>query len=230
MPQEFLRDVLRTGDADGPSAALVGPAAVDRDSCDRAHSVSLQSMVERGGSSVGRFSAAGLHWTVTPSPPPPPSPPAPVSAEDTRARQSWRRTEIAAEQPKVVVAGRCRRADLRTARTSHSPVHRSSVRLERCRRRCAAATAGTAAPKLVRVGGVIREPKKLVHVAPIYPDIARISRMKGGSRWKPSSTPPAEWRASGCSARSRSSRTRPFEPCDSGGIRRPSSMACPFLY
>jgi periplasmic protein TonB len=36
-----------------------------------------------------------------------------------------------------------------------------------------------ATPKLVKVGGVIREPKKLVHVAPIYPEIARLSRVEG---------------------------------------------------
>ena len=34
-------------------------------------------------------------------------------------------------------------------------------------------------PKIVRVGGVIREPRKLVHVAPVYPEIARLSRVQG---------------------------------------------------
>jgi protein TonB len=29
------------------------------------------------------------------------------------------------------------------------------------------------------VGGVIREPRKLVHVAPLYPEIARVSRVEG---------------------------------------------------
>jgi protein TonB len=33
--------------------------------------------------------------------------------------------------------------------------------------------------KPVRVGGVIREPRKLLHVAPLYPDIARQSRIQG---------------------------------------------------
>ena len=35
------------------------------------------------------------------------------------------------------------------------------------------------APKLVRVGGVIREPRKVLHVAPIYPDIARHAGVQG---------------------------------------------------
>lgn len=34
-------------------------------------------------------------------------------------------------------------------------------------------------PKLVRVGGVIKEPKKLAAVAPIYPAIARTARVQG---------------------------------------------------
>jgi protein TonB len=35
------------------------------------------------------------------------------------------------------------------------------------------------APKLVRVGGIIREPRKVVHVAPAYPEFARLSRAQG---------------------------------------------------
>ena len=34
-------------------------------------------------------------------------------------------------------------------------------------------------PKLVRVGGVIREPRKILHVAPIYPEFARQARAQG---------------------------------------------------
>jgi protein TonB len=34
-------------------------------------------------------------------------------------------------------------------------------------------------PKLVRVGGTIREPRKILHVAPIYPEFARQARAEG---------------------------------------------------
>ena len=34
-------------------------------------------------------------------------------------------------------------------------------------------------PKPQRVGGLIREPRKILHVAPLYPDIARQSRVEG---------------------------------------------------
>jgi protein TonB len=36
-----------------------------------------------------------------------------------------------------------------------------------------------AAPAAYRPGGVIREPRKLVDIAPIYPDIARAARVEG---------------------------------------------------
>ena len=31
----------------------------------------------------------------------------------------------------------------------------------------------------MRVGGIIREPRKILHVAPLYPDIARQSHVQG---------------------------------------------------
>jgi protein TonB len=34
-------------------------------------------------------------------------------------------------------------------------------------------------PKLLRIGGNIREPRKILHVAPIYPEIARQARAQG---------------------------------------------------
>ena len=36
-----------------------------------------------------------------------------------------------------------------------------------------------APPAVVRPGGVIREPRKIVHVAPVYPEIARVSKIQG---------------------------------------------------
>lgn len=44
----------------------------------------------------------------------------------------------------------------------------------------ASPTAGTRAPReVVRVGGAIREPRKLRHVSPVYPDIAKQARVQG---------------------------------------------------
>ena len=44
---------------------------------------------------------------------------------------------------------------------------------------CAASAAGAGAARSYRPGGLIREPRKLVHVAPIYPEIARAARVEG---------------------------------------------------
>ena len=122
MPQEFLRDVLRTGDAAAtPAAALVGAATLDRRPCGRRHGVPAQSMVEQVDLPGDRFASGGLHQTVAPSPPPPPitagsgvrrwtPAKAPIVAPD-------RRLARAAE---VVGSRRCRTGRLRTVRTSHS--------------------------------------------------------------------------------------------------------------
>jgi protein TonB len=34
-------------------------------------------------------------------------------------------------------------------------------------------------PKVYRTGGAIREPRKIYHVAPVYPEIARAARVEG---------------------------------------------------
>ncbi len=71
MPQEFLRDVLRTGDATGAQAArLVGVATLNRGPCGCPHGVPVQSVDERGG--VARVASPLPEQsveTVAPSPP-----------------------------------------------------------------------------------------------------------------------------------------------------------------
>jgi periplasmic protein TonB len=177
MPQEFLRDVLRTGDAAGRRQrhwsvlplSIAGHGAIVMALLFSPWATGVELPVV--ASPLEHFIA-----TVAPTPPPPPSPPtnvprrdigAPTTAPDTIAPEADAPTRepvlggipdgpgVASAHPLV--------ADLGTTGTAAVAPPPPPVPV----------------PKIVRVGGVIREPRKLVHVAPVYPEIARLSHVQG---------------------------------------------------
>ena len=176
MPQEFLRDVLRTGDAAGRRQrhwsvlplSIAGHGALVMVLLFSPWATGVELPVV--ASPLEHFIA-----TVAPTPPPPPGPPtnvpprdisAPIQAPDTIAPEADAPTRepvpgsipdgpgVGAAQPLL--------GDLGTTATVVAPP-----------------PPPVTVPKFVRVGGVIREPRKLVHVAPVYPEIARLSRVQG---------------------------------------------------
>jgi protein TonB len=178
MPQEFLRDVLRTGDAAARRQrhwsvlplSIAGHAAVV--------TVVVFSPWVTGVTLPIVASPLPPPYiaTVPPSAPPEPSPPTLATPKDTSAPIKAPEG-FADETPEVAPArdavdgglppgpgvstGPSLLADLNTSGPLPTP------------------PAPPVEPKPVRVGGVIRKPRQLVNVAPLYPDIARISRIEG---------------------------------------------------
>jgi protein TonB len=177
MPQEFLRDVLRTGDAAGRRhrhwsllpLSIAGHAAI-------VLALLLSPLVSGVELPAIASPLADFIPVVAPTPPPPPSPPThlprrnidvPTEAPATIAPEAEAPTRepvpggipdgpgVGPSQPLLTDLGTTGPA---TVAPPPPPVP---------------------VPKMVRVGGVIREPRKLVHVAPVYPEIARLSRVQG---------------------------------------------------
>ena len=182
MPQEFLRDVLRTGDAAARRQrhwsvlplSIAGHAAV-------VTVCRVQPVGDRRGPFplLPRRCRQPYIETVPPSAPPEPSPPtlappkdtsAPIKAPDGHRRRepapppTGSRSRVARPNGPGVEAGPPLLVGLSTPGPLPAP------------------PAPPVEPKPVRVGGVIREPRKLVHVAPLYPDIARHLARRGHRR------------------------------------------------
>ena len=179
MPQEFLRDVLRTGDAAGRRRrhwsvlplSIAGHAAV--------LTVFLFSpWLREADLPVIASPLPDYIKTVAPTPPPPPSPPTAASPVDARKAPIAAPPDITPEQPRSpsrddvdgsipmgpgVSTGPALLGPLGVSEAVTPPLPPPTP----------------SAPKLLKVGGIIREPRKLVHVAPIYPEIARQARAQG---------------------------------------------------
>ena len=176
MPQEFLRDVLRTGDTKGRRRRLsVLPISI------AIHAIVLTVFLFSPWLIEGELPIVGYplqaHYMETV---PPPAPPAPSALVPTPTKNPGAPTEapdkIAEETPEPVRNGPAIEGAL-----IGPPVEAGSSLL-----------IGLSAPpptvepppppaptKPLKISGGIREPKKLVHVAPIYPEIARLSRVEG---------------------------------------------------
>jgi periplasmic protein TonB len=177
MPQELLRDVLRSGDASGRARRRLSVLPVSI----AVHAVAIGSFIVvpllTGSSLPAIASSVFPDYVPTVAPPPPPSTPviasaprplAPISAPDTLPSTD--------EPPPAPTTPGIEGGDKLSVHTGTPSV-------------LAAANTGPLpaalpappppTPKVVRVGGVIREPRKLVHVAPVYPTIAQQAQKEG---------------------------------------------------
>lgn len=177
MPQELLRDVLRAGDGSARARRFsILPISI------AAHAVVLAAVVIIPLTASVDLPAIAVpftdDWVPTVRPPAPPPPPslsprtrtaAPIAAPNNVAPES--KSEPRPDEGGVIGA-----PDIPTSHTGigefgrvgdHAPVPPAPP------------APPPAQVKPVRVGLGIREPKKIVHVVPEYPDIARISRVEG---------------------------------------------------
>jgi periplasmic protein TonB len=178
MPQELLRDVLRSGDASGRARRRLSVLPVSI----AVHAVAIGSFIVvplLTGSSLPAIASEALPDyvpTVAPPPPPPstpviasaPRPLAPISAPDTLPLKD--------EPPPAPTTPGIEGGDKLSVHTG-TPSVLSAANTGPLPDALPAPLPPT--PKVVRVGGVIREPRKLVHVAPVYPTIAQQAQKEG---------------------------------------------------
>jgi periplasmic protein TonB len=177
MPQEFLRDVLRTGDAGGRRQRhwSVLPLSI------AGHAVVVTVLVLSPWSSTMELPAIASplppHYieTVAPSPPPPPS--NPVAVTDNRRAPIVAPSDILPERPAPSIGDAVEGAIPPGPGVTSGPPLLGPLGISEAVAPPPPPTPPT--PKLVRVGGAIREPRKVFHVAPIYPEFARQARAQG---------------------------------------------------
>jgi periplasmic protein TonB len=179
MPQEFLRDVLRTGDAAERRQRhwSILPLSIAGHAVVLAVFLFSPWLTEADLPVIASPLPAEFIETVMPSPPPPPRPPTPVPAVDTSKAPIEAAIDIAPEQPKsstqdVVEGAISNGPDVHTG-TLLGPLGTSEAVAP------PAPPLVSSPPKPLRPGGNIREPRKIVHVTPIYPDIARHAGVQG---------------------------------------------------
>jgi protein TonB len=177
MPQEFLRDVLRTGDAAGRRQrhwsvlplSIAGHAAI-------VMALLFSPLVSGVELPAVASPLSDFMPVVVPTPPPPPGPPNHVSRRDVRAPIEAPTTiapEADAPTREPVPGGIPGGPGVDSAHPLVTDLGMTGPAM------APPPPPPVPAPKIVRVGGVIREPRKLVHVAPVYPEIARLSRVQG---------------------------------------------------
>jgi protein TonB len=179
MPQEFLRDVVRPGDVKGRQRRLsVLPVSI------AIHAIVLTVFLVSPWISEGELPIVGspVKAFQADAPPPPPPPPAPVSATVARttAAPTQAPDDIAEEPP--ARANTDEEAPPGAISFGDGPAVETRTSLLGDLGKTVAPLPPPPVPepaKPVRVGTGIREPKKLVHVAPTYPELARVSRIEG---------------------------------------------------
>jgi periplasmic protein TonB len=177
MPQEFLRDVLRTGDgAERRHRRLsILPLSI------AGHAVVLGAfLVSPWAGAIDLPVIASPfqgHYMETVPPPAPPAPSTPAQPAPRPLAPIEAPSEIGEEAPvapRQIIDGAL--ADgpnvstgvgVLTDLSTGPPVTPLPP------------PPPEPTPRLVKVGGKIREPRKLVHVPPIYPELARQTRVQG---------------------------------------------------
>jgi protein TonB len=177
MPQEFLRDVLRPGDAKGRRRRLsVLPVSI------AIHAIVLTIFLVSPWIVEGEMPAVDSplkpHYLPTVPPPPPPAPPPtptatapkptlpPIAAPDTIVDETT-------PPPADSVVGSIDTPGVNSGGSVLVGLSEPTTVV------LPAPPPAPVPPKMVTIGGAIREPKKVVHVAPVYPEIARLSRLEG---------------------------------------------------
>jgi TonB family protein len=177
MPQEFLRDVLRTGDgaARRQRRLSILPLSI------AGHAIVLGAfLISPWAGAIDLPVIASPfqgHYMETVPPPAPPAPSTPAQPAPRPAAPIEAPSEIREEAPVApsrpveggliagpgVSTGVGVLSDLSVG-TNVTPVLPPPPE---------------PTPRIVRVGGKIREPRKLVYVPPIYPELARQTRVQG---------------------------------------------------
>jgi periplasmic protein TonB len=178
MPQEFLRDVLRTGDAANRRQRRMSVLPISI--AGHAIMVALFMFSPWGPDVELPMIAPPLQAHYLPTVPPPPAPPPPSTPAPPRntAAPTVAPTGIA-DEPEIEAPPE----NTAPGGVPHGPGVNSSQPLlgdlGGAHVVVAPPPPPAPAPKLVRVGGVIREPRKVLHVPPIYPEFARQTRVEG---------------------------------------------------
>jgi protein TonB len=180
MPQEFLRDVLRTGDATNRARRRLSVLPISI----AAHAAALTVFVTSPfftAIEMPVIASRRPEWmaTIAPTPPPAPSPPraTPEVVANPAKAPIAAPTDIGPERERPVsnqvdVIGAI---DVGVETGGGSLLSKHSI-------------GDPPAPPVMpvpppsgpyRPGGRIREPRKVVHVPPLYPDIARLARKEG---------------------------------------------------
>ena len=177
MPQEFLRDVLRTGDgAERRHRRLsILPLSI------AGHAIVLGAfLVSPWAGAIDLPVIASPfqgHYMETVPPPAPPAPSTPTQPTPRAAAPIEAPSEIGEETP--VAPSRTIDGALADGPNVSTGVGLLSDLSAGPPVTPLPPPAPEPTPRLVRVGGKIREPRKLVHVPPIYPELARQTRVQG---------------------------------------------------
>ena len=179
MPREMFGDVVEPVDQ-GRDEAVVHGAAVDPGPRRRAGRADRHSAAGdrhaadaavgdgvRGDAAAAAATAASAAATAGAAPPPQPVAVVNPNAAPVEAPEGNQARAAAAAQLQHDGRGRWRGR------------RHSGRRRRRHRRRHSAATASAAAAAPVRVGGDIKEPKKIKDVKPVYPPIAQTAKVQG---------------------------------------------------
>ncbi len=177
MPQELLRDVLRAGDASGRARRRLSVLPVTIAVHIIVIGVFVVTPILTGGD-LPVIASAGLDYIRAAAPPPAPPPPsapnvAPrTNAAPTTAPETLPTTEPPPAPASTPVVGGFDGPEIRPGVGVLSDANVSAPP-------AALPPPPPETPKVVRVGGLIKEPRKLVHVPPAYPTMAQQTRVQG---------------------------------------------------
>jgi periplasmic protein TonB len=180
MPQELLRDVLRTGDASSRARRRLSVLPVTI----AVHVVVIGMFVVTPiltGGDLPVIASAVPYFIRAAAPPPAPPPPPSASTVAPRSNVAPREaphTIPPVEVPPAPPAGpRVEGGDNLTVQTGDAAGLLNGANFSAPPTALPPAPPET--PKVVRVGGLIKEPRKLVHVPPVYPTMAQQTHVQG---------------------------------------------------